>query len=193
MKRCSKCKQEKSSDSFHKNANYCKLCKKQYDDEHKEHLKLIRKNNHIKNRDRDNIRNKNYYKSSYKDAMKSTYEKIYYSTMNHIYLKKLLAKCLNRAKQLSVEFDLDEEFLTQLYQQQSGKCAVTGLDFVFDKTIDFSKRPFVPSIDRITNNLGYTKNNVRFVCAAVNLAINEFGDAIFDQICEAYILRKQNI
>jgi len=37
-------------------------------------------------------------------------------------------------------------------------------------------RPFSASIDRINTNLGYTKDNVRFVCTMVNFALNEFGE-----------------
>lgn len=40
----------------------------------------------------------------------------------------------------------------------------------------------MPSIDRIDTTRGYTPDNVRLVCAAVNLALNQFGEGIFFRI-----------
>lgn len=117
--------------------------------------------------------------------------KQYYSDDPYTVLKYLLGYCKGRAKSRSYEFDLDAEFLFELYNQQDGKCAVTGLPFIFEKS-DFEKRPFAPSIDRINCSKGYTKNNVRLVCGAVNIALNEYGDAVFDKICNAYINNKDN-
>lgn len=39
----------------------------------------------------------------------------------------------------------------------------------------------------IDSTLGYTKDNVRLVCTIVNMALNEFGDIIFDKMCRAYV------
>jgi hypothetical protein len=47
--------------------------------------------------------------------------------------------------------------------------------------------PFAPSIDRINPSIGYTKDNIRLVCASVNFALNEFGEDIFRKICKAYL------
>lgn len=84
-------------------------------------------------------------------------------------------------------FDLDKQFLYELYDLQGGKCAVTGINFELDKNSNFRKRPFAPSLDRIDSNQGYVKSNIRFVCTIVNIALNEFGDIIFDRMCKAYV------
>jgi hypothetical protein len=194
MKTCSRCKQSKNELDFHKGAKYCKPCKKEYNQENKAHLKEIRKANHIKNKDRDNMRNKRYYQEKDKTKKRFNYfNKVYfdsYSVPNEKSLKKILSKCAGRAKELSLNFDLTVDFVLALYESQNGKCALTGLEFDYARDINFVRRPFAPSIDRIDNKKGYTKDNVRFVCVAVNIAVNEFGDAIFDKICRAYIHKK---
>jgi hypothetical protein len=66
-----------------------------------------------------------------------------------------------------------------------------GLEFDSTKNEKFRARPFAVSVDRVDNNKGYTKNNVRLVCAVVNFSLNEFGEEIFDKMCEAYIGNKR--
>ena len=112
----------------------------------------------------------------------------YYSSENIV--STLLRNVKRRAKEAAINFDLTKEFIGILYQQQNSKCALTGIDFIFEKESTF-RRPFAPSIDRINSDLGYTRDNVRLVCAVVNLALNEFGDKVFDKMCEAYVSNKQ--
>lgn len=102
-------------------------------------------------------------------------------------LSIILDSCKQRSKINSYQFELDMEYLQELYENQGGKCAVTGIEFSLDKNPSFRKRPFAPSLDRVDCNLGYIKSNVRFVCVVVNIAINEFGDQVFDKMCKSYV------
>jgi hypothetical protein len=90
------------------------------------------------------------------------------------------------------EFDLNIDFLLNLYNKQSGKCILTDIEFSFEKPKKFRVDPFGVSIDKINPKLSYTQNNVRLVCVAVNFALNEFGDDIFKKISEAYIKKLSN-
>lgn len=60
-------------------------------------------------------------------------------------------------------------------------CALTGIKF------DPYERAFTPSIDRIDSSRGYTQDNVRVVCLAINYAINEWPIEKFEAIVNAYI------
>jgi hypothetical protein len=76
------------------------------------------------------------------------------------------------------EFSITLDDLKDLWNQQNGVCAVTGLELVIKAFDDNqSKSPFQASLDRIDNSKGYTKNNIRFVCLMFNYARNNFTDA----------------
>lgn len=108
------------------------------------------------------------------------------------FIGTILRYAKSRAKEYSISFDLDRDFLDKLYEFQEKKCALTGIEFEFDRSDEQKKRrPFAPSLDRIDYRGGYTKNNVRLVCSIVNIALSDFGDEAFDKMCRSYI-RKTN-
>jgi hypothetical protein len=102
-----------------------------------------------------------------------------------------------RAKEKGLEFNLDFKFLLDLYKSQDGKCKLTDIDFVLEKSKNRIGNfiPFSPSIDKINPFGGYTKNNVRFVCTIVNIALSNHGEDIFDKMCCSYMdkLNKQKL
>jgi hypothetical protein len=98
-----------------------------------------------------------------------------------------------RARTSNLEFNIDKEFLIELFKLQNNRCALTGLPFKYsdnDKNM-CHRRPFAASLDRINCKKGYTKDNVRLVCIIVNFALCEFGDEAFDEMCESYIINKR--
>jgi hypothetical protein len=46
------------------------------------------------------------------------------------------------------------------------------------------KNPYQSSLDRIDNNKGYIKGNVRFVCLMFNIARNDFSDNQVIEFCK---------
>jgi hypothetical protein len=67
-----------------------------------------------------------------------------------------------------------------LYARQEGRCEVTRLPFTrqrFDEAL--VKHPFAPSIDRRSSSGGYTTDNVRLVCVAVNFRMGHNGSRRF--------------
>jgi hypothetical protein len=69
---------------------------------------------------------------------------------------------------------LDTIFLMELFDRQAGRCAVTGLTMTHQRDIGrFSENI---SIDRLDSTKGYERNNIRLVCAAVNLMRQEMTD-----------------
>ena len=68
-----------------------------------------------------------------------------------------------------------------------GKCQLTGLFFDFKPPNKTSKNPYAPSLDRIDSHKGYSKENCRVVLAAVNTAINEYGDKVMLPILKAMV------
>ena len=52
--------------------------------------------------------------------------------------------------------------------------------------------PTAMSIDKINSLKGYTKDNVRLVITAMNLALNEFGTDFFENMICSYIIHNQD-
>lgn len=94
----------------------------------------------------------------------------------------MLIRSRKRAVQLGLPHDLDLAHLQELLKKSGGRCAVSGIAFTGCRYPGQRIRPWMPSIDRIDTTRGYTPDNVRLVCAAVNLALNQFGEGIFFRI-----------
>ena len=100
-------------------------------------------------------------------------------------LAKLMAMAKNRAKSKLVDFDLDVDFLVEMWEDQQGCCALTGLPFKLDIS-DHRVHPQCPSIDRIIPHLGYIKGNVRLITYHMNVALSEFGVGEFEHLIQSY-------
>ena len=106
---------------------------------------------------------------------------------------KLLSKLIDRSKHLAKqrcknnkdrgEIDIDRKFIQDLRKTQDNKCAISGMDLVWE----YNNSQKV-SIDRIDCKKGYTKDNVRLVCQQVNMAINEFNLQNFFDMCLSVVI-----
>lgn len=98
-------------------------------------------------------------------------------------LNKLLA-----AAKKSLPFDLDLDYLINLWHNSKGACEITHWKFDLGAYGDKGQvNPRAPSIDRITPAKGYTKDNVRLVCYHVNVALSEYGDEHLKVLAKAII------
>lgn len=82
-----------------------------------------------------------------------------------------------------------------LLEQQGFVCAVTGvpIDFAADRPEAGKRKPWAPSLDRITPSLGYVPGNVRVTTVAANYAMNEWGEDIFRHMMQAREQRAQDV
>lgn len=94
-----------------------------------------------------------------------------------------------RANSKKIEFTIDHEWLDTSLKAQGDKCAVSGLPFDYlpqkKKGRKHFKNPMRPSLDRINNSRGYEPDNIRIVLHCVNIAINEWGLELYQQVCKA--------
>jgi hypothetical protein len=91
-----------------------------------------------------------------------------------------------RAAKKGWEFEIRKAEADALWRRCGGRCEVTGLEFhVEQMETEFQRRPYAPSLDRRDNAKGYTVDNVRVVCVAVNLAMNQWGEAVLLRIAAA--------
>lgn len=91
-----------------------------------------------------------------------------------------LNKMRSRSKRKGFEYDLDEEFLQTIWNNQEGKCALTGIELIL-RTTNSTRCPTAASLDRIDSKLGYIKNNVQFLALSVNYAKSDFSDEEFKE------------
>lgn len=64
-----------------------------------------------------------------------------------------------------LEFDLDMEFLIDMFMKQKGLCAYSGLPLKFGNSY---MDKWIISLERIDVTKGYTKDNVCFICVEFN-------------------------
>jgi len=64
-----------------------------------------------------------------------------------------------------MEWHIEREDLMALWEKQDGRCAVTNLFMNHHSDIGDLKNA---SLDRLDNDDGYNKKNIRLVCSAVN-------------------------
>lgn len=107
--------------------------------------------------------------------------------------KNLLKKHSVSARHRKIEFYLTMEDIEQLFARSKGKCELTGIPFSFEKSGGRGVRIWYPSVDRINSLLGYTPDNVRLVCIAVNYAMNEFGEDVLFKIARGLIKKKTGV
>ena len=72
----------------------------------------------------------------------------------------------------------------QLYKNQNGKCALTGIDITFDSNSPAKDRKITASLDRIDNNGIYEVDNLRWVHVIVQFMRQDYSDLYFGEMCE---------
>lgn len=95
------------------------------------------------------------------------------------FITMILKDCRGRVRKKSekrrnLAFEINLDFIIQLFHKQEGKCAITNMIMTHNAlNEDKSDTEHIRnlkhiSIDRIDSSIGYTKNNVHLVCAIIN-------------------------
>lgn len=197
-RKCWTCKSEKelTKDNFNKDntdpLGFQKACKSCQNNRMREYREKNKNYFKIKNKERYNKENNKERYLKYRDSNLERKAKYDSSIRGKLY--NLLEAARSRTKKKGLELDIDLDFLLELYNKQNGKCALTNISFTFERNKPGVKNflPHNPSIDKIDPFGGYTKNNIRIVLVAVNLALNNFGEDCFYEICKAYIKNRES-
>lgn len=91
------------------------------------------------------------------------------------YKANLWQNLKTNAKRRGISVNIEKSDIEDMYKAQGGLCAVTGLPMQFS-ALESGKNSYAVSVDRIDSDLGYTRENVRLVCARVNLMKMELSD-----------------
>lgn len=111
----------------------------------------------------------------------------------HSWLDDALTKCRHRSKLRHRLCPLTRDELKLVLLSSNGRCAVTGIPFSTAAMAGKKFRPLMHSIDRIDSATGYTLENVRMVCAGVNVAMMHWGEDMFGQFAVGYVLMKYGV
>lgn len=103
----------------------------------------------------------------------------------------LFRQAMGNAKLRGMPFEITQADVDALAAEADGRCQITGIAFDYLPRDGKAKRPFAPSLDRIDPTVGYLPDNIRLVCVAVNLAMNEWGVEVLLEIGRA--LKKKRL
>lgn len=81
--------------------------------------------------------------------------------------REYIRRMKRRHRKKNIDFDIDIEYLKDVFEAQGGKCVVTGVDLIHASNIN---KNYMASVDRIDSSKGYVRGNIRFVSATVNYA-----------------------
>jgi hypothetical protein len=90
------------------------------------------------------------------------------------------------AKSRNYPFNVTIEYLQGVLESQNYKCALTESNLLCPKTYnekrEMTSNPYLLSLDRIENDLGYQEGNVQFVCVWANKARGSYDNDVFKNI-----------
>jgi len=107
----------------------------------------------------------------------------YLSTLKG-FLKNLIKESKKRAKKKKLNYDLDYNYLEELWKKQNGKCNLSGMTMTHINNYGLKKKisrccPTNVSIDRINSKKGYIKENSQLICTWIQSAKNDYEQELF--------------
>lgn len=110
------------------------------------------------------------------------------------WLGNLVPRSRRRAARAGFPNDLASDHGQHLFEQQTGLCAISGLPFSLTQFPGvLVKHPFAPSLDRVSSRGGYTEDNVRLVCIAVNFGMGQWGEELYLTFARAAVARSDQL
>jgi hypothetical protein len=103
------------------------------------------------------------------------------------FLGRTLSKTKYSANNVrDINFDIDIDYVMNLYLEQNGKCALTGwdLEFVRGGVYDNGTNPRAATIDRIWNSSGYVRGNIQLTCWQPNRVKGSLSNKEFIEMCK---------
>lgn len=118
------------------------------------------------------------HKQTYKDKI----------IKKHSSYKNYISTLLNHSSKRKKDFNMDIQYLIDVYESQNGMCNISGVKM----TYDYGKKATNISIDRINNNIGYIKGNIQLTCYIANIMKNTFSITDFMDFCDKIVNYNKN-
>ena len=114
------------------------------------------------------------------------------TTKNRGAFRTVMKKMMRGAKiRGQVAPDITIESLTVMYDEQSGKCALSGKELTFTRGSGWVGSNV--SLDRINPALPYTKDNIRMLCRRVNAMKSDMPDEELLAWCTLIVLKDKKL
>lgn len=94
------------------------------------------------------------------------------------FLTKVYSGAKHVRKKTGFTWEITVQDVVDLWEEQNGRCAVSNLIMTHHRD-GTGHKDFNASIDRINPTLGYTPENIRLVCYAVNIMRHRMDEAEF--------------
>lgn len=101
--------------------------------------------------------------------------------------RTLYREARKHSSRRAIPFEITLEEFGDLVERSAGRCMLTGIAFEFESVGAGVKRPFAPSLDRLDSKGAYRIGNLRLVCVAVNLALNQWGDGVLMKVAKGLV------
>lgn len=111
----------------------------------------------------------------------------YYNEKINDWARLLVNTARHNAKRYGREFDIDTNYVLELYENQNHRCYWYGIKLAPSLT---HRDPSKPSLDRLDCSLGYVRGNVVLSCMAANIGRNNCEIEVFSEFCNQ--LRNKN-
>lgn len=170
-------------------APICKKCEK-------ERVRKWRKDNpeYVRKYHVNNKETENKYRETHKEHIKERKRK--WRKDNPEYFRKwresspfkyVVSSIKSRTKKSGLDFDLDQEYIQQIWDECGGICPMTGVPMLKISKINDARGSSVMSVDRIDPNKGYVKENIRLVSYWYNRTRSNYSDEFTLEMCQRVI------
>ena len=105
-------------------------------------------------------------------------------------LRLRLLGAKDRATKQSLPFNLTIEYIQKLWDEQQGRCAISGLPMTFE--LKGGRIHSNVSIDKINRLQGYVTGNVQLVCMACNQIKSDMTDNEMYNFCKSIVKYYEN-
>jgi hypothetical protein len=91
-----------------------------------------------------------------------------------------LSTIKNQARSRQIPFEVSDQYLADLFEQQDFKCALTDLPLVSSNL----PKTRTASLDRIDSKKGYIEGNLQWVNKYVNRMKNSYDQDLYIELCQ---------